>query len=151
KAVTSGQLDALLAMSSGEVANGLKLDSGMAAVREAFGKLGYIGLKIGSQAEYDEREHRVAFKLNVEEGPQYHMGQLLLTGLSDREAARVKAKWKLVEGAVYDASYFKEFVTKELSGQSLTGVRDFDVSSRLDRQTLKVDILIAATGRSPKS
>ena len=79
------------------------------------------------------------------------MGQLLLTGLSDRDTARVKAKWKLAEGAVFDASYFKEFVNKELSGESLSGVRDFDVSTRPDRQTLKVDIVIAATGSGPKS
>src|SRR5262249_3053798 len=150
RSIPSGQLDQALQMRSGEVANGLRIDSGLSAVREAYGKRGYIGARVASSPTYDEAEHRVAFKFTVDEGPQYHMGQLVLSGMSDREASRIKAKWKLAEGDVFDASYFKEFVTKELSGESLTGVRDFDVSSRPDRAKLKVDILIAATGRSPK-
>jgi len=75
---------------------------------------------------------------------------MVLTGVPDRVATRIKAKWKVAEGAVFDASYFKEFVTKELSGETLDGVRDFEVSSRPDRQTLKVDILIAAAGNKQK-
>jgi len=75
---------------------------------------------------------------------------MVLTGVPDRVASRIKAKWKLAEGAVFDASYFKEFVTKELSGEALDGVKDFEVSSRPDRQTLKVDILIGTAGIKPK-
>jgi outer membrane protein assembly factor BamA len=150
KSMPSGQLDDALHMSAGEVANGLKIDSGLAAVRAVYGKRGYVGLRIAQQPDYDDREHRVAFTITVDEGPQYHMGQLVMTGISDTGAARIKGKWKLHEGDVFDASYFKEFVTKELSGESLGGDKDFNISTRPDRQTLKVDILIAMTGARPK-
>jgi len=150
QAIPSGQLDETLKMTAGEVANGLKIDSGLALVREAYGKRGYIGAHTGSQPDYDDQHQTVSFKFAVDEGPQYHMGQLLFPGVPDRVVARVKAKWKLAEGAVFDASYFKEFVTKELSGETLDGVRDFEVSSRPDRQALKVDILIAAAGIKQK-
>jgi outer membrane protein assembly factor BamA len=151
KSLSSGELDETLKMTGGEVANGLKIDSGLVSVREAYGKRGYLGVRVSSDADYDDREHRVAFRVAVDEGPQYHMGQIVLTGLPDREAARVKARWKLAEGAVFDTSYFKEFVTKELSGESLDGARRFEVSSRPDRQTLKVNITIAAASTRSKS
>jgi len=151
KSIPSSHLDDIMKMTTGEVADGLKIDSGLASVREAYGKLGYIGARIGSRPDYDDQRHGVSFRFGVDEGPQYHMGQMVLTGVPDRVATRIKAKWKVAEGAVFDASYFKEFVTKELSGETLDGVRDFEVSSRPDRQTLKVDILIAATGNKQKA
>jgi outer membrane protein assembly factor BamA len=151
KSLSPSQLNETLKMAAGEVANGLKIDSGLASVREAYGKLGYIGARVSSEADYDDREHGVLFRFAVEEGSQYRMGRLVLTGLPDKEVARIKNKWKLDEGTTFDASYFKEFVTRELSGEGLDGVRNFEVSSRPDRQTLKVDITIAAAGTRSKS
>jgi outer membrane protein assembly factor BamA len=148
--IPAAQLDAALQMKAGEIANGVEMDSGLAAVREAYGRRGYIGLRISSQPTYEDPEHRVAFKFGVDEGPQYHMGDLVMTTLSEKEAARIKSKWKLAQGDVFDANYFKEFVTKELSGQSLSGARDFDVTTRPDRQTLKVDVVITPSSDRSK-
>ena len=42
------------------------------------------------------------------------MGMLTITGLSESTINRLKGKWKLQPGDVYDASYLTEFMKKEL-------------------------------------
>jgi outer membrane protein assembly factor BamA len=50
-----------------------------------------------------------SLNISIQEGPQYHMGKLEI--VADEEvAARLRAEWKLAEGAVYDQTYIFRYL-----------------------------------------
>jgi outer membrane protein assembly factor BamA len=107
--LTPQELDASLGMKSGEVANGLKFDEGIIAVRKAYSHKGYIAAGLQPRAEFDDAASKVAYRIDVREGPQYHMGNLIVKGFSENLAAVVRTKWALRPGDVYDQGYADEF------------------------------------------
>lgn len=109
---SAGELDALLGMKQGQIANGKKLDAGWDAIQAAYGKKGYLEAKLEPEAVYDDAGHRVQYHVPVAEGPQYRMGEFSIGG--SPEAASLKGKWKLKPGDVYDASYLAEFQKTQL-------------------------------------
>src|SRR6266516_3627655 len=152
QSVSTEELDAALGMKSGEVADGLKLDKGIQSAARAFGHKGHIAVHITPSPDFDETNHRVTFKLNVDEGPQYHMGSLTVLGLSESDAAQVKEDWSLPEGAVYDSAYVEDFMRQGLFNvlRPLFAARGgvgwppakIGISEKPDRQKLAVDVTI---------
>ena len=114
-ALTNAQLDAALGMKSGERANGVRIDKGLEAAREAYGRKGYLAAKIMPEPAFDDTARRVLYRLNIQEGAQYRMGILTIIGLPENVAAQLREKWKLKTGDVYDASYLKEFMKQQLA------------------------------------
>ena len=152
--VPATNLDAALGMKSGEVADGVKLDKGMQAVRKAFGHKGYIGVRIRPAAEFDDEKQRVTFKMEVTEGPQYHMGNLKIVGLGENDAQLLKEDWRLPPGAVYDTAYVEEFMRKDIvdvlrpafAARGGAGwPPKIGIEEKADRQKLTVDVTITVT------
>lgn len=113
-ALSSGELDKLLGMHAEAVANMRKYDDGMQAVHDAYLKQGYLHLAISPQRKFDEATRRVAYQFSVEEGPQFHMGNFTVTGLSASAARRFSREWKLRRGDVFDGTYLREFMKQAL-------------------------------------
>jgi len=148
QAVSTAELDSALGMKAGEVADGLKIDKGLKAVAKALGHKGYIAARIGSAPAFDDKNQRVVFKLDITEGPQYHMGELVLKGFSEGDAKTLRERWSLKAGDVFDATYFEEFLN--------TGGRDvvqrifeerrapprINSNSKTNRQALTVDVTL---------
>jgi outer membrane protein insertion porin family len=109
KALTPEQLNELLGMKSGEVANGLKFDKGVMAVMKAYGRQGYLNARVRPVPEFDDSAQKVSYKIEVREGPQYRMGSLLFKGLSERDAKALRDAWKLRRGEVFDQGYLDDF------------------------------------------
>jgi outer membrane protein insertion porin family len=109
QSLPSAELDAALGMKAGEVADGLKIDKGLKEVAKAYGHLGYISARVKQSTTFDETEHRVAFKMEVTEGPQYRMGELTIKGFSPEATAALREKWSLKPGDVFDARYVEDF------------------------------------------
>ncbi len=73
------------------------------------------------------------------------MGMLTLIGLSESTINRLKSRWKLQPGDVYDVSYLKEFMKKEMVlDASEIGSPPKRISTEIkpDRQNLTVDVII---------
>ncbi|HEV2762652.1 MAG TPA: POTRA domain-containing protein, partial [Pyrinomonadaceae bacterium] len=145
RALAAGELDAALAMRVGELANGLKIDKGFAAARKAYGRKGYLFPRFKTQTAFDDAARRVAFRVGVEEGAQFRMGAFAVKGLTDSDAERVRKSWRLAPGAVYDASYFDEFVRREL--RDALGARrgpgsGLKADIRPDRERQTVDVTL---------
>jgi outer membrane protein assembly factor BamA len=117
QAETSTELDAVLGMKQGEHANGLKLDAGWEAVQAAYGRRGYLEVRVRPEVVYDEANRRVKYHVEVSEGPQYKMGTFSVSGLPSTNADRLKNKWKLKTGDIYNSSYLKEFNEKQLASE----------------------------------
>lgn len=111
-ALTPAELDAALAMRPGELANVTKIERSLRQVRAAYGRKGYLAARWRERREFSEGDRRVVYRFDVTEGPQYRMGVLTLTGLSESDAARVRAQWRLKPGDVYDESQPRDFVNR---------------------------------------
>jgi outer membrane protein assembly factor BamA len=114
--MTTAQLQGLVELKTGEVADGVRMEAGWNRVQDSYGARGYLDAKITPTPHYDVSAARVSYTVAVEEGPQYHMGQLVLTGLSLEGERRIRAAWRIPAGAVFDRGLYEEFVdhgTKE--------------------------------------
>lgn len=151
-AFSTQELEAALGMKSGERANGLKIDAGMMSVQKLYGKKGFLTARLNDEAVFDDAGKRVAYRISVTEGPQYRMGTLTITGLSESEANRLKEKWKLRQGEIFDASYLEEFGKKGIreylenafrEGRIQPGSRPSNIQSSIkpNKQTLIVDVV----------
>jgi outer membrane protein assembly factor BamA len=113
-ALTPQELDNALGMKGREIANGLKVDRGVLAVRKAYGRKGYLGLRVRGVPEFDDENRRVAYRFQVDEGQQYKMGELTVTGLSEAAVNNLRGRWRLLHGEVYDEGYLDEFIKKSV-------------------------------------
>jgi outer membrane protein assembly factor BamA len=114
QALTAQELDAALGMRNREIANAVKIEKGLAAVRRAYGRKGYLGARVRASADYDDSNRSVAYSFQVEEGPQYTMGDLTINGLSETDTNNLRGRWALLHGEPYDEGYVERFVKKNV-------------------------------------
>jgi hypothetical protein len=72
------------------------------------------------------------------------MGEFTLTGLSDAEAGRARAQWRLKHGDVYDDSQPRDFVNRVLPLLLKPGEKppQVEVDVRPDPRKLTADVTI---------
>src|SRR2546422_4965728 len=149
--LTPQELDAALSMKSGEVANGFKFDKGIVAVHKAYGRKGYIAVSLRPQPDFDDAARKVTYRLEVKEGPQFHMGNLIIKGFSQSLGNYLRGKWEMKAGEVYDQGYAEDFfknefrevmrkVAEERQAQGKPVPRKVSTIATPDKNTLTVDV-----------
>jgi len=150
KVMTPAELDAALAMKSGEVANGSKIDRGLHEVSVRYGHTGHLDVSLQPTPHFDDAASRVAYKIEISEGPQYRMGTFTVKGLPDAEAVSLQQKWKLKTGDVLDTSYSDQYFRKD-GGEELQkiirarvarGQSPPEITFDTHRQTLTADVVL---------
>jgi outer membrane protein assembly factor BamA len=145
-ALSNPELERALKMKNGELANGLKIDKGLLSVQEAYGKQGYLTARIKDTPVFEDASQSVTYQIGIEEGPQYHMGMLTITGLSEDRTNELKRKWKLQPGSVYDDSYIHEFIKKDFvldASEIGSPPRSISTDFKFDRRKFIVDVTIS--------
>jgi outer membrane protein insertion porin family len=110
-AVPSTSLDAVVGIKTGEVADGMKIDALWRDLELEYGKRGYLDAKLDVQPEFDDNARRVSYRVNIVEGPQYRMGEMVVTGLSLDAEKQLRHAWQLAPGQVFDNGYFEKLLT----------------------------------------
>src|SRR5271155_5016497 len=105
-------LNSLLGEKAGATADGEELEAGWDRIREQYGKKGYLDAKIDAKPTYDDAARTIAYAVSIEEGPAYHFGKLVLTGLSMEGEKRLTQAWPIQQGVLFDKSVFEEFISK---------------------------------------
>jgi Surface antigen variable number repeat len=144
-AIPSGELQKLVDLMPGQVANGNRIELTWEHVQDAYGKLGYLDVKLDPVPAYDDKSARVSYAVTITEGPEYHMGDLVLTGLSMEGERRIREAWKIPPGAVFDKSAYEEFVSSGIPRAFIGLPVHYDKIGRFlqqDAKTMKVDVLI---------
>lgn len=145
------ELSAALGMKVGEVADGLKIDKGIKELRKAYGRKGYIAAVVRESSEFDASNQRVVYQFAIREGPQYHMGNLSIVGLPSGDSQRLREKWRLAPGDVFDEPYIRDFTKTDglqvvgpiILARSRNGVRtNFTYEMKPDAEKLTVDVII---------
>ncbi|MGH9718215.1 MAG: POTRA domain-containing protein [Candidatus Acidiferrales bacterium] len=110
-AISPADLTGLLKLAAGDPADGMSIEAGWQAAQAAFVNLGYLDAKLTPTPHYDDAEKRVTYTVTVEEGPQYRMGKLVLSGLSVEGERRIRGAWKIAPGEIFDNATYQEFLT----------------------------------------
>ena len=144
-ALDPATLDGLLGFSSGEPADGLKLQAGWDRIAAEYSKRGYLDAKLSPEAQFQDAEGRVSYTVHIVEGIQYRMGRLVLTGLSLTAERELLTNWKIARGDVFDNSYYQEFLNggaRKLFEGSLIRFDHIGHLLRPDPKTKTVDVLL---------
>jgi outer membrane protein insertion porin family len=154
-ALTAQDLNPVLGMQSGETANGIKLDKATREIERAYGRKGYLMVRIRSVPEFDDTAQKVTYKMDVREGQQFRMGNLIAKGFSESNAKLLHDRWGLKTGEIFDEGYIDEFSKKHL-GEILRGTLlerraqgkappNIKWSKSIDKAALTVDVTIELT------
>jgi len=121
---SAAQLSAFLGLQSGEIAAADRIEHGEEGVLEAYGSTGYIQARCAPEPQYDDAARTVTYAFNVQEGAQYRMGRLLITGLFESApfADQIRAAWQLKPGNIYNATYLRKFLREDW-GRIFIGAR----------------------------
>jgi outer membrane protein assembly factor BamA len=147
--LTVTDLATALGMNPGDLADGSRIESGLKKVREAYANRGYLTTVVKESMEFDDAAGRVKYLFNINEGPRYFMGALIVNGLPAADAEQLKVKWTLGRNAVFDQSYLDNFRTTglrefmmKLSQRSPNGARvRVEAETKPDAQTKTVDVV----------
>jgi outer membrane protein assembly factor BamA len=143
--LAESDLDKLVELRPGDPANGLKIEATWEVVRHAYGQRGYLDVNADPVPQFDENAKCVSYTVSITEGTQYHMGSLVLTGLSLDGERRIRAGWKIAPGEVFDESAYDQFLDSGIK-QAFAGLSvHYDRIGRFlqrDPKTGKVDVLI---------
>lgn len=135
------ELDAALGMKAGEVANGAKIKKSLRGVARAYGHRGYLNSSLKPAPEFDDAARRVTYRFEVKEGAQYRMGELKITGLPEADAEKLRARWTLRAGEVFDEIYYEDFLKKNLSSVMQPDARpQVTMFVKPDREKLTADV-----------
>jgi outer membrane protein insertion porin family len=110
--VSEFALSAMLGIKHGNVADGMQIEAGWDCVREEYAHRGYLEAKLDPVPSYDENAHAVSYSVSIREGPQYHFGRMILTGISPAAERRLRAAWPVVAGDIFDKAKFEELLVK---------------------------------------
>jgi len=81
----------------------------------------------------------------VQEGLQYRMGKLVLTGLSIEGERRLKKAWSIAPGAVFDKSVYDDFVNTGIKAAFAGLPVHYEKVGKflqLDPRNARVDVLL---------
>ena len=154
-AFSAQELDPLLGMQAGQPANGVKLDKASRDIQKAYGRKGFLSVKVRSVPEFDEQAQSVVYKMSVVEGSQFRMGRFTTRGFSETETSKLQEKWGLKTGEVFDAGYADEFSKKGLldimrinylqRGAQGKPAPNIKWEYKPDNKTLTVDVTLTMT------
>src|SRR5665213_62769 len=111
-ALTGAALTPLPLVKPGELADGTKIMAGWQRVEQEYEHRGYVDVKIDPQPRFDEPAATVTYNVTITEGPQYHMGELVVSGLSIDAERLLRAAWRQARGDPFDRIYFDAMLMK---------------------------------------
>jgi outer membrane protein assembly factor BamA len=131
-ALTAKDLDRALAMKIGEPAGLRAIEDGLRRITSAYGVVGHIMQRATFSERLDDTTRQATFTINVVEGPQFRMGAVEFSGVSDADAAVLAQRWRLKPGEIFDASYPQKFVSEEINPRMPRGSKPPVAQTRAD-------------------
>jgi outer membrane protein assembly factor BamA len=110
--VSEFTLNGLLGGKHGDIADGMQIEAGWDRVREEYAHRGYLEAKLNPSPAYDDQSHTVSYSVSIQEGPQYHFGKMVLTGISPAAERKLRAAWPFAAGEIFDKAKFEELLAK---------------------------------------
>jgi outer membrane protein assembly factor BamA len=142
-AISESDLSKLMEVKPGDIASREKLYWSWIAVHDRYGKDGYLAAHVVATPEFDTAKAQVHYQAKISEGAQYHMGIFTASGVTEILANKLKNVWRLRTGQIYDASYEKTYVEKdmgEVMRPSATSRFTVQLNRKINQETQVVDV-----------
>jgi outer membrane protein assembly factor BamA len=147
-AVKSSDLDATVALKAGEIADGMKIEAQWRKVESYYGQHGFLDIQLNPEPQFDEAAHQISYRAGITEGPQYRMGDIVITGLSVDAEKRLRQAWQIAPGQIFDDGYYEIHVkilskpSREIFGDLPVHYNEFGHLLRPDAGRHTVDVLL---------
>jgi outer membrane protein assembly factor BamA len=112
-AVSSPELRAKFPLKTGDKFARSKVTAGLDGIRQLYASRGFLDFVCIPETKFDSGSS-VNLSIEVQEGPQYRMGNLEILGPTEI-AEKLEVQWELTPGAVFNAGYVETFVEKNRS------------------------------------
>jgi outer membrane protein insertion porin family len=144
----SSSLDSTVNLKPGDMADGIKIENIWRNITFEYMSRGYLDMKLDAEPQMDDATHQVFYRVNIKEGPQYRMGQLIITGLSLDAEKRLRQVWQIAPGQIFDNNYYESHMTifakpsREIFGDMPVHYNEFGHLLRPDTGRHVVDVLL---------
>ena len=111
-AIDESVLSRLVTLKPRDLADGMRLAAGWQQVELEYGHRGYLDAKVSPVPQFDDANGTVRYDVKIVEGPQYRMGELVITGLSVDAERALRNTWRLAPGQIFDKTYLDSMLAK---------------------------------------
>jgi outer membrane protein assembly factor BamA len=109
---TTEELRVMFPLKTGDVFEKAKIAGGLESMMKSMGAHGLLDSTSVPTTTFSGST--VKLGIDIQEGPQYHMGKLEVIGPAEA-ADKLQARWTLDPGAVFDRSYVRKFLEENSS------------------------------------
>ncbi|HZQ94734.1 MAG TPA: POTRA domain-containing protein [Candidatus Sulfotelmatobacter sp.] len=148
--IATDTLQKMVRAEPGQTANTVRIGDNLKDVQKLYGSRGYVTASITPQATFDDAAGTVSLRLEVKEGPVFHMGDLEFRGLDNSLTAKLRNAWKIRPGEVYNSTYLSEYLPQ--AQKLLPPTLDWEVSPHVTANVRDktVDVDLIYTAKAPK-
>lgn len=111
-AIDDAALSRLVTVKAGDLADGMRLAAGWQQIELEYGHRGYLDAKVSPVPQFEDANATVAYNVKIKEGPQYRMGELVITGLSVDAERALRNNWRLAPSQIFDKTYLDSMLAK---------------------------------------
>lgn len=146
QAISTDTLAKMVRAEPGKPANTVRIGENIKDVQKLYGSKGYVAAAITPQTSFDDAAETVAIRLEVKEGPVFHMGDLEFRGLDNSLTAKLRNAWKIRPGEIYNSTYLSDYLpaAQKLLPSSLDWEVAPHVTANIADKTVDVDLIYTA-------
>jgi outer membrane protein insertion porin family len=109
-AIATPELEKMVPVKPGTIVDHGAFDAALGKVHGDYKSKGYLAVKMQRTPHFNDQGHTVTYAIAVNEGDQFRMGTLQITGLDPVVITELQKKWKLQPGDPFDGSYLSTFL-----------------------------------------
>jgi outer membrane protein insertion porin family len=149
KVFPAPKLDPTLKVKSGEPANAVELKEDLRKVIGMYRMAGYMRADVTPKVTLNDTDATADYTLEINEGAQYKMGELDISGLDAKGKGRVLQAWNLREGDPYNPAYTHGFV-KQPEAAPAEGNWKIDIAEAVNDSDRTVDVTLTYANLAAK-
>jgi outer membrane protein assembly factor BamA len=143
--VSNADLDSVVQILKGDLADGNQVQAVWERALQRYQQYGFLSVDLKPTAHFDDATGNVSYTVEVTEGPQYHMRNLVLTGLSVEGERRIRRAFPIPQDALFDKTAYDIFAQKGMAA-AFAGLpvhyEKIGKFLQLDPPNAKVDVLL---------
>jgi len=132
----------LVQLKMDQPADAVQLARDIDSIKSLYGTRGYMDVSVHVAPELDDSQHTVKYRLTINEGEVYKMGDLEILGVESRIKDRLQNNWTLLTGDTYNSGYTRRFVSQALKDVLTTGEWNTDIQETRNQKDKTVDVTL---------
>jgi outer membrane protein assembly factor BamA len=141
-AFKADKLQGMIHAQLGQTINAEQLRTDLDAIQKFYGTRGFMLATVKPLPEFDDAANTVAYKLEVNEGDVFHLGDLDIQGLDAKTVDRLREAWTLREADPYDATYPRRFFEQTVKLLSRDVIWTVSIHEGVNEKEKTVDVTL---------